>query len=70
MDKDSLKIAVDIAKTKLAFFSAVAGGIWFKIDLSLDVVNVIMVLAFVASVGGVFKNLLLLGRYERMLRDE
>ena len=69
MDKEALKIAVDIAKTKLAFFSAVAGGVWIKIDLDPTLLNAILVVVFLASLIGVLKNLFLVGEYEKELKD-
>ena len=70
MSAEKLKMAIDIAKTKLYFFSAVAGGVWFKLSLEATLYNAVMYFVFIASLAGVFKNLLLLGQYEKRLRDE
>ena len=69
MCKD-LKIAVDIAKTKLYFFSALAGSAWLNFSLKISLSDVTMMMVFVISALGVAKNLLLLGKYEKGLQND
>lgn len=68
MNSDKLNIAVDIAKVKLYFFSALAGGIWFQLSSKMNLYNIILSIVFITSVVGVVKNLLLLGKYEKEIK--
>ena len=67
---EDLKIAVDIAKTKLYFFSALAGSVWVQLTTEVSFPSVIMSVAFIGSMIGVIKNLLLLGKYEKGLQND
>jgi len=66
MKLDTIKVQVDIAKSKLMVFLAIAGGSWvygLKENISL-IFTVASWVAFVVSSFGVFVNIGKLSRYE------
>jgi hypothetical protein len=54
---ERLKLKVDILKTKLLFFSAIAGGSWAKISFRLDFLTIVLLVAFLYGVIGALKSL-------------
>ena len=67
---DRLKIQVDIAKSKLMAFLAIAGGSWvYGLRPDINAVFIIAAwLVFTVAVFGVFVNIVKLSEYEKMLK--
>jgi len=65
---EKIKIKVDILKTKLIFFSAVAGGSWANLSFKLNFYDVIIGIVFAYGIIGTLKTLIKLNRIERNLQ--
>lgn len=65
---ERLKLKVDILKTKLLFFSAIAGGSWANLSFKIDFYDVIIGIVFVYGMIGTIKTLLKLNRIEKDLQ--
>jgi len=64
---EKVKIKVDILKTKLIFFSAIAGGSWTNLTFKLNFYDVIIGIIFLYSIIGTLKTLIKLNKIEKDL---
>jgi len=67
---DIIKVEVDIVKSKLLVFLAIAGGSWFyafKIDNS--VFTTVLFISFIVASYGVFANMLKLSDLHKELKE-
>jgi len=68
---EKLKLEVDIIKTKVLIFLAIAGGSWVYGEKYIDILyGKILFVGFIIGSVGVLKNLMLLSDIQKRLKEK